>query len=65
MYKGGWWKAGDMAQLLRALAGFAEDLGWVPSTHVRWLTITCNSNSRRFTPLFWPTQELLGTYRCI
>ena len=32
MYKGGWWKAGDMAQLLRALAGFAEDLGWVPST---------------------------------
>lgn len=35
-----------MAEQLRPLTALAERLGLVPSTHVRQLTITCNSGYR-------------------
>ena len=31
-----------MTQWLRAYPALADDLGYVPSTHIRWLTNTCN-----------------------
>ena len=37
---------GKMAQGLRALVVLAEDLGLVPSTHIRQLIGTCNCNPR-------------------
>lgn len=40
-----------MAQQLRLLAAFAEDLGWAPSTHQAAHTLY-NSSSRRFNNLF-------------
>jgi hypothetical protein len=31
-----------MAQQLRTLAALAEDLGSIPSTHIRWITNMCD-----------------------
>lgn len=42
-----------MTQQLIALAALAENQGSVPSTHVGWLTTTCNSSSR-LSDLFSP-----------
>lgn len=42
-------EAGEMAQCLRAV-----DLSWVPNTHIRQFTITCDSNSRESHTLSWP-----------
>lgn len=39
-----------MGQWLRTFAALQKDLGWVPNTHDRQLTITCNSTSRDSTP---------------
>lgn len=36
---------GEMAQRSRTLAPLADDLSFVPSTHVGWLPTTCNSTS--------------------
>lgn len=38
--------SGEMAQWVRALTAAPEDLSLVPSIHVRWLTVICNSSSR-------------------
>lgn len=38
-----------MAQCLRLLTAVTEDLGSVPSVHIRWLTVSCYFSSR--TPL--------------
>lgn len=34
-----------LAQRLRTLTAFSEDLSLTSSTHIRWLTSTCNPNS--------------------
>jgi hypothetical protein len=39
--------AREMAQHLSALGAFPEDSNLVPSTDLEWLTVTCNSSSRR------------------
>jgi hypothetical protein len=51
---------GEMAQCLRALAAFPEDLGVVPSTH-RTAYSLCSSSSRGCYTLFWPLWVL---YTC-
>jgi hypothetical protein len=33
-----------MVQYLRVIFAFQEDLRSVPSTHIQWLTTTCNHN---------------------
>lgn len=38
--------AGEMAYQLRSWTTLAEDPNWIPSTHTRWLTTTCNWNSK-------------------
>lgn len=41
-------RVGQVAQELRAHTALAEDLDWVPSTHVGWATMhICDSSSRR------------------
>lgn len=45
-------EVGKMPQWVRALAVRAEDLGMAPSTHIGWLTTTCNSSSGRSSALF-------------
>lgn len=42
---------------LRVLAVLAEDQSSVPSTYSRPLKTACNSSSRRFDALFWPSRE--------
>jgi hypothetical protein len=42
-----------MLQWGRALAALAEDLGYIPSTHIRQLTNACNSSSRDSDIVFW------------
>lgn len=34
----------------QSILALAEDSGLVPSTHIMWLIIACNSNSRGFVP---------------
>lgn len=41
-----------MAQGLSMLAVLGEDPNLVSSTHIEWLTTTCNSSSRGFDVLF-------------
>lgn len=38
----------------RALAALVENLGSVPSMHIKWLTAACNASSRVSSALFWP-----------
>lgn len=42
-------RAEDIAQKLRALATFIEDLSSIPGSHMSWLKTTTNSNSRDAT----------------
>lgn len=42
--------SGETAQWLRALATLREDQGSVLSTHIRWLIVAYNSNSRVSSP---------------
>ena len=51
-------RAGEMAQQLRAFTALAEDLSSIPSIQVRWLKTTCNSSSRGSDALFWPLWSL-------
>ena len=44
--------AGEIAKCFRACVALAEDLDSIPSTHIRWLTTTCNSSSRESGALF-------------
>lgn len=37
---------GEMARPLGVLAALAEDQGWIPNTHIRWLTTVCDSSSK-------------------
>lgn len=46
--------SGETAQWLRAFATLREDQGSVLSTHIRWLTVVNNSNSRVSSTLYWP-----------
>lgn len=46
--------SGETAQWLRALATLREDQGSVLSTHIRWLTVAYNSNSRVSNTFSWP-----------
>jgi hypothetical protein len=46
--------AGEIAQLLRALAALAEDLSSFSSTLFCRLRTTCNSSSKGSSTLFWP-----------
>lgn len=39
-----------MAQLLRELSALPGALSWVPSTHIRKLTATCNSSPEDLMP---------------
>lgn len=39
-------RTGEMPQRSRGIAAFAEDQGWVPSTHINLLIINSNSSSR-------------------
>lgn len=48
-----------MVQQLTALAALAEDLNWVHSTHVQWLTTPDNSSYKGSTALPRPPQVLL------
>ena len=49
---------------LRVLAVLAEDLGSVPSTHIRLLTNTCNSSA--FNTFYLPPRtSALGAYGAI
>lgn len=45
--------ADEMAQQLKPLADLAKDPGLVPSTHIGWLTISCNSSSMGANAFFW------------
>lgn len=45
-------RAGEMAYL-GAHTALGEDLTSVPSTHVRQVTVACNSSSKRSDPVFW------------
>jgi hypothetical protein len=49
-------EAGEMAQWLRALAPFPQDLDLIPSTHVG--INNCTSSSRGSRALFWPLWAL-------
>jgi hypothetical protein len=51
-------EAGEMAQWLRTCTVLPEDLTSNPSTHIEWLTITCNFGSRGSDVLFWPLWAL-------
>lgn len=46
--------SGETAQWLRALITLREDQSSVLSTHIRWLTVAYNSNSRVSNTLSWP-----------
>ena len=46
--------AGEMAYQLRSWTTLAENPNWIPSTHTRWLTTTCNRNSKGSDT--WPPQ---------
>jgi hypothetical protein len=43
-------------------ARFPADPSSVPSTHVEWLTTTCNSSFRAPTTSFWPPWEFVLMY---
>lgn len=45
---------GETAQWLRALSAFTEDLGSVPSNHIKLLTTTYNSKTPGQSNAFWP-----------
>ena len=47
-----------MPQWIRGLTALPEVLSLVPSTHVGWLTTSCDSSSRRPDVLFWPLKAL-------
>lgn len=42
------------SSVVMGISVFLEDLHSVLSTHIKWLTITANSSSRRSGILFWP-----------
>lgn len=46
--------AGAMAHPFKALAALAEDESVPPSTHIRWLRITCDSSSGGSDAFSWP-----------
>ena len=50
------------AQWLRAHVVLAKDLSLVPNTHIRQLTATCKSSSKRSNALFWPLCAQGQTY---
>lgn len=37
---------GKTVEVGQWLSALAEDLSWIPNTHIRWITTACNSNSR-------------------
>lgn len=49
---------GEITQWQHALVCLTEDTGLVPSTQIRQLRTTCNSDSVRFYALIWPPQAL-------
>ena len=42
-----------MAQYIRLHTILAEDMNLILSSHVKWLTTTCNSSSRIYDVTFW------------
>lgn len=44
-----------MAQWLKVLSVLPEDW-FIPSTHIRWLTTSCDSTSRGSDSLIWSPQ---------
>jgi hypothetical protein len=46
-------RAGKEIKWLRRLLDLEEDLGLIPSTHIRQMMTISNSNSKGFDVLFW------------
>lgn len=43
---------GEISEELRVLVALADDLSFIPRTHIRWTN--CNSTSRGEDDFFWP-----------
>lgn len=50
--------AREVVEWLRVLTALLEDPSSVPSSHIGWLTATCNSCSRGSSAIFWPLRSL-------
>ena len=52
----------EIAQRLQALTALAEDLGLVPSIHIKWLTASYTSSSRGFNTPFLASAGTVHTW---
>lgn len=54
------WRGKEMARQFTALAALSWDSSWLPSSHIRQLTATCNSSPRACDIPFGPPQTALA-----